>query len=90
MALTNGKMIVLIKVNGRIIWCMARGSSNGLTEEYIRELTKKIKEKVLGCTNGLMVDAMKVIGKIISSMAKESCIYGMNKLLKVFGLMAKK
>ena len=50
---------------------MDRGNLNGLTDEFMKENSKMIKEMVMGYSNGLIKGDMKECGRMESKMVKE-------------------
>jgi hypothetical protein len=63
-----------MKVNGRIIKCMEKESSHGLTAENMKVTTLMTRSKVREYLRGQMEESMTEIGSMASSMEKEFTI----------------
>jgi hypothetical protein len=72
---THGSMVVHMKAHGKIIICMDKAHTHGVTAGNMRESTIWTKSMAMVSTSGLMVAAMKVTGKMENNMVKENIFY---------------
>jgi len=57
--------------NGKTIKCMAKEFLHGLMEEYMMEITKMERNRVLEHMSGRKKKSIRVIGRMAGSMEKE-------------------
>ena len=70
-------MAELMKVLGKIIICMVKALTHGVTVENMKVNIIWIKSTVMASTTGLMAGDMKVIGEMANSMVKENIYFQM-------------
>jgi len=79
-------MVVVMKVNGRIITCMARVITPGKMVVAILATTKWIRNTDLAFIPGLMAENTKETGTTENNTVKESLYFKMELLEKDFGM----
>lgn len=66
----NGQMVVYMKAHGKIINCMVKDFTHGVTAGDMKDFMLKIKNKVMVHTNGLMAASTKGTGTMANNMEK--------------------
>ena len=69
---THGSMVVHMKAHGKIIICMDKAHTHGVTVENMKESIIWTKSMATVSISGLMVVAMKVTGKMGNNTVKEN------------------
>lgn len=68
----NGKTVVSISENGKIITCMERAFILGQTEDVMRVNTRWTRSTALACTSGPMAECTKATGSTENNTGEES------------------